>query len=44
MSEPEFEAAFTRLLTSPAEADADLAQTVTEIVAAVAQEGDTALV
>ena len=44
MSEPEFEAAFTRLLISPAEADANLAQTVKEIVAAVAQKGDTALV
>ena len=44
MSEPDFEAAFRRLLISPAEADADLAQTVTQIVAAVAHEGDTALV
>ena len=44
MSEPEFEAAFTRLLISPAEADANLAQTVKEIVMAVAQRGDTALV
>ena len=44
VSEPEFEAAFTRLLISPAEADADLAQTVAQIVAAVAQEGDAALV
>ena len=44
MSEPDFEAAFGRLLISPAEADADLAQTVTQIVAAVAQEGDAALV
>ena len=32
------------MLISPAEADADLAQTVTQIVAAVAQEGDAALV
>ena len=44
MSQPDFEAAFGRLLISPAEADADLAQTVTQIVAAVAQEGDAALV
>jgi histidinol dehydrogenase len=44
MSEPDFEAAFGRLLISPAEADADLAQTVTQIVAAVAREGDAALV
>ena len=44
MSEPEFEAAFARLLVSPAEADADLAHPVTEIVAAVAHEGDAALV
>ena len=44
MSEPDFEAAFDRLLISPAEADADLAQTVTQIVAAVAREGDAALV
>ena len=44
ISEPDFEAAFGRLLISPAEADADLAQTVTQIVAAVVQEGDAALV
>ena len=44
ISEPDFEAAFGRLLISPAEADADLAQTVTHIVAAVALEGDAALV
>ena len=44
LSEPDFEAAFGRLLISPAEADADLAQTVTQIVAAVVQEGDAALV
>ena len=44
MSDPDFEAAFGRLLISPAEADADLAQTVTQIVAAVAREGDAALV
>ena len=44
MSEPDFEAAFARLLTSPAEANANLAQTVTQIVAAVAREGDAALV
>ena len=44
ISEPDFEAAFNRLLISPAEADADLAQTVTQIVAAVVQEGDAALV
>ena len=44
MSQPDFEAAFGRLLISPAEADADLAQTVTQIVAAVAEEGDAALV
>ena len=44
MSEPDFEAAFARLLISPPEANADLAQTVTQIVAAVAREGDAALV
>ena len=44
ISEPDFEAAFGRLLISPAEADADLAQTVNRIVAAVAHEGDAALV
>ena len=44
MAQSDFEAAFARLLISPAEADAELAQTVTQIVAAVAQEGDTALV
>ena len=44
MSEPDFEAAFGRLLISPAEADADLGQTVTQIVAAIAHEGDAALV
>ena len=44
ISEPDFEAVFGRLLISPAEADADLAQTVAQIVAAVAQEGDAALV
>ena len=44
MSDPDIEAAFGRLLISPAEADADLAQTVTQIVAAVAREGDAALV
>ena len=44
ISEPDFEADFGRLLISPAEADADLAQTVTQIVAAVVQEGDAALV
>ena len=43
-SEPDFEAAFGRLLISPAEADAALVQTVNRIVAAVAQEGDAALV
>ena len=44
MAQSDFEAAFARLLSSPAEADAELAQTVTQIVAAVAQEGDAALV
>jgi histidinol dehydrogenase len=44
MAQPDFEAAFARLLISPAEADADLVQTVTQIVAAVAREGDAALV
>ena len=44
ISEPDFEADFGRLLISPAEADEDLAQTVTQIVAAVVQEGDAALV
>ena len=39
MAQSDFEAAFARLLISPAEADAELAQTVTQIVAAVAQEG-----
>ena len=43
MAQPDFEAAFGRLLISPAEADTDLARTVTQIVAAVAQEGDAAL-
>ena len=38
-----FEAAFARLLVSPAEADVGLAGTVSDIVAAVAQEGDAAL-
>ena len=38
-----FEAAFARLLVSPAEADVGLAGTVSGIVAAVAQEGDAAL-
>ena len=38
MAQSDFEAAFARLLISPAEADAELAQTVTQIVAAVAQE------
>ena len=37
-----FEAAFARLLVSPAEADVGLAGTVSDIVAAVAQEGDAA--
>ena len=44
MAQPDFEAAFARLLISPAEADSDLVQTVTQIVAAVAREGDAALV
>ena len=44
MAQSDFEAAFARLLISPAEADAELAQTVTQILAAVAQEGDAALV
>lgn len=38
-----FEAAFARLLVSPAEADVGLAGTVSDIVAAVAQERDAAL-
>ena len=44
MAQSDFEAAFARLLISPAEADADLVQTVTQIVASVAREGDAALV
>ena len=44
MSAPDFEARFARLLISPAEANPDLAQTVTQILAAVAREGDAALV
>jgi len=39
----DFEAAFARLLVSPAEADVGLTDTVSNIVAAVAREGDSAL-
>ena len=39
----DFEAAFARLLVSPAEADVGLTDTVSNIVAAVAREGDPAL-
>ena len=44
MAQSDFEAAFARLLISPAEADVNLVQTVTQIVATVAREGDAALV
>ena len=43
MADPEFEAAFARLLISPAEADPDLVQTVSQILRSVASEGDAAL-
>ena len=41
--DPEFEEAFARLLISPAEADPDLVQTVSQILRSVASEGDAAL-
>ena len=40
---PNFEAAFARLLISPAEADPELVQTVSQILRSVASEGDAAL-
>ena len=43
VADPEFEAAFARLLISPAEADPDLVQTVSQILRSVASEGDAAL-
>ena len=42
-SDPDFDAAFARLLMGPAESDAALAGTVSSIIAAVAVEGDAAL-
>ncbi|GIR68848.1 MAG: hypothetical protein CM15mP74_00990 [Halieaceae bacterium] len=42
-SDPDFDAAFARLLVSPAESDSALAETVSSIIAAVAVEGDAAL-
>ena len=42
-SDPNFDAAFARLLVSPAESDSALAETVSSIIAAVAVEGDAAL-
>ena len=39
----DFEPAFARLLVSPAEADVELAGTISNIVSAVAREGDAAL-
>jgi len=42
-ADPEFEEAFARLLISPAEADPDLVQTVSQILRSVASEGDAAL-
>ena len=41
-SAPDFDAAFARLLVSPAEADSALAETVSSIISAVAVEGDAA--
>lgn len=40
---PNFAAAFARLLVSPAEADPELVQTVSQILRSVASEGDAAL-
>ncbi len=42
-SDPDFEAAFARLLVSPSEKDSELAETVSSIIAAVAVDGDAAL-
>ena len=43
VTDPDFDTAFARLLVSPAEADIGLPEKVSSIVAAVAQEGDAAL-
>ena len=43
IADTDFDAAFARLLVSPAEADVGLAEKVSSIVAAVAKEGDAAL-
>ena len=43
ITDPEFDTAFARLLVSPAEADIGLPEKVSSIVAAVAREGDAAL-
>ena len=43
ITDTDFDAAFARLLISPAEADIGLPGKVSSIVAAVAQEGDVAL-
>jgi histidinol dehydrogenase len=42
-SDPGFDAAFARLLLGPAESDSALAETVSSIIATVADEGDAAL-
>ena len=42
-TDPDFETAFERLLIGPSEADANLVQTVARILAAVARDGDAAL-
>ena len=42
-SDPDFDAAFARLLVTPAESDSALVETVSNIIAAVAVEGDAAL-
>ena len=42
-SDPDFDAAFARLLVTPAESDSALVETVSSIIAAVAVEGDAAL-
>ena len=42
-SDSDFDASFARLLVSPAESDSALAETVSSIIAAVAVEGDAAL-
>ena len=42
-SDPGFDAAFARLLVGPAESDSALVETVSSIIATVADEGDAAL-